>query len=224
LKPAKAFDNLASSSITLPADAESLFVSCRVNGQGLSTIKNNVDAIVVELKLTAKKAGALKLPIITTTVDGLPEAVRIIGLGISNLIGDEANLLISVSGISNKSSLIASLGHIYEVVESSVTKALAATTENAAPEEYALSAYPNPFNPSTQVYFAMKESGPATVRIYNLSGQLVRELLNDYREAGEYTLPWNGRDARGAGAASGVYFVRFVAGDAVKVRKVMLVR
>ena len=39
LKPAKAFDNLASSSITAPADAESLFVRCQVNGQGISTIK-----------------------------------------------------------------------------------------------------------------------------------------------------------------------------------------
>jgi flagellar hook assembly protein FlgD len=94
-----------------------------------------------------------------------------------------------------------------------------------------LSAYPNPFpangtfgNPSTQIYFAMKEDGIATVRIYNLTGQLVRELLNEYRVVGEHTVPWDGRDHRGAMAASGVYFIRFEAGSKVKVNKVMLVR
>lgn len=81
-------------------------------------------------------------------------------------------------------------GNYYKVVETPVAKALASTAENVIPREYVLSTYPNPFSangtsstPSTQVYFAMKEAGPATVRIYNLRGQLVRELLNAYRES-----------------------------------------
>jgi len=48
--------------------------------------------------------------------------------------------------------------------------------------------------------------------------------LNDHREVGEYTMPWDGRDYRGAAIASGVYFIRFATGSTVKVNKVMLVR
>jgi len=62
------------------------------------------------------------------------------------------------------------------------------------------------------------------VRVYNLNGQLIRELLNEHRATGEDSTPWDGRDARGIGAASGVYFIRFETGNEVKLSKVMLVR
>lgn len=150
--------------------------------------------------------------------------MRTVALDIANLAGDETNVQISVSGVSNKSSLIASLGHIYEIVETPIGKTLESLAENAAPQEYTLSAYPNPFNPSTQIHFAMKEAGLATVPVYNLNGQLIRELLNEYRAAGDYSTPWDGRDARGLGTASGVYFIRFEVGNEVKLSKVMLVR
>jgi hypothetical protein len=85
-------------------------------------------------------------------------------------------------------------------------------------------AHPNPFNPSTQIGFAMREDGLATLRIYNLCGQVIRELLNEYRAAGEHNVKWDGRDARGVAAASGVYFIRFETGNEVKIGKIMLVR
>ena len=70
----------------------------------------------------------------------------------------------------------------------------------------------------------MKEAGLATVRVYNLNGQLIRALLDEQRAAGEYALPWDGRDHRGVTAASGVYFIRFETANAVKLNKVILVR
>jgi hypothetical protein len=129
-----------------------------------------------------------------------------------------------VAGFRNKSSLIASLGHIYEIVETPLPKVLESITETAAPQVFFVEAYPNPFNPSTQIRFAMKEAGLATLRIYNLNGQLVRELLNEYRAAGEHAILWDGRDDHGITAASGVYFIRFEAGQEVRMSKVMLVR
>jgi hypothetical protein len=110
------------------------------------------------------------------------------------------------------------------VVEDPTAKILGPTTENTAPQDYALSAYPNPFNPSMQIRFTMKDAGIATLRVYNLNGQLVRELLNEYRAAGEHTIPWDGRNHRGVASASGAYFIRFEAGKEVKLSKVMLVR
>jgi len=70
----------------------------------------------------------------------------------------------------------------------------------------------------------MREAGLATLRVYNLNGQLIRELLHEHRAAGEHAVPWDGHDNRGRAAASGVYFIRFEAGNEVKLSKVMLVR
>jgi subtilisin family serine protease len=231
LTPANAFANLASSWSTLPADAESLFVRCQVNGQGLSAIKDRANRIGIEIALAKKNGASLRLPVITTSSESLPATVRTISIAASNLAGGEISLRAQVSGIENKSSLIASLGHIYEVVEAPIGKTLEAIAQNATPQDYALSAYPNPFsangtfgNPATQIRFTMKEAGLAMLRVYNLNGQLVRELLHEPRAAGEYALPWDGRDPRGVAAASGVYFIRFETGHEVKLSKVMLVR
>lgn len=224
LTPVNAFINLASSAITLPVEAESLFVHCQVNGQGLSTVKKRDAAINVEITFAPKNAAAFKRSVINIAAEGLPETRRTIAIAASNFAGNEFSLAAQVAGLDNKSSLIASLGHIYEVVETPAGNTLAASAENTTPQEYALSAYPNPFNPSTQIHFAMKETGLATVRVYNLNGQLIRELLNEPRAAGEHTVPWDGRDHRGVAVASGVYFIRFEAGTAVKQSKVMLVR
>lgn len=224
LMPANAFANLASPSITLPADAESLLVRCQVNGQGLSSVKKRDNAINVEITFAPKNSAAFKLPVINTSAEVLPETRRTVALAASNFAGKEISLRAQVTGIDNKSSLIASLGHIYEIVETPIGKTLEARAENAAPHAYTLSAFPNPFNPSTQIHFAMKEAGLAQLRVYNLNGQLVRELLNEPRAAGEYSTPWDGRDYRGVAAATGVYFIRFEAGNEVKLSKVMLVR
>jgi flagellar hook assembly protein FlgD len=87
-----------------------------------------------------------------------------------------------------------------------------------------LTAYPNPFNPSTQIRFAMQDEGLAALRVYNLNGQIVRELVHEQRAAGEYTVSWDGRDNRGVVTASGVYFIRLETGNQVKLSKVTLVR
>jgi hypothetical protein len=224
LTPANAFSNLASSPVTLPADAESLAVVCQVSGQGLSAIKNAAKPIVIELVFSGKNGATLRVPMITISTDGVPETKIPSMRGIAAFAGGEASLRTEVAGLGNKSSLIASLGHIYEIAETPLPKVLESITETATPQAFFLEAYPNPFNPSTQIRFAMKEAGLATLRIYNLSGQLVRELLNEYRAAGAHTTPWDGRDDRGLVSANGVYFIRFEAGNEARMSKVMLVR
>jgi hypothetical protein len=224
LTPANAFTNLASSPVAVSADAESLAVVCLVSGQGLLAIKNAAKPIVIELVFSGKKGATLRVPIITISTDGVPETKIRSARGMAAFAGDEVSVRMEVAGIGNKSSLIASLGHIYEIVEAPLPKVLENIAETAAPETFLVEAYPNPFNPSTQIRFTMKDAGPATLRVYNLNGQLVRELLREYRVAGEHTAPWDGRDDRGVTAASGVYFIRFEAGNEVRMSKVMLVR
>jgi hypothetical protein len=102
---------------------------------------------------------------------------------------------------------------------------------NVLPKAYALSQnFPNPFNPSTRITFAIpeREGQPEEVRtslyIYNLKGQLVRTLFEGTMKPGYHTLIWDGRDRAGSGAGSGVYFYRLIAGDFELTKKMILMK
>jgi hypothetical protein len=66
--------------------------------------------------------------------------------------------------------------------------------------------YPNPFNPRTTIEYEIPDVADVTVRIYDLRGALVRELLHDTQLAGPHRVTWNGTDGRLAPVASGVHF------------------
>ena len=79
---------------------------------------------------------------------------------------------------------------------------------------------PNPFNPSTLISFNVPEFAPGYVsqtrlvlRIYNLRGQYVTQLVNGPARPGYYRLAWNGMDANGHAMASGIYFYRLSVTD-----------
>jgi flagellar hook assembly protein FlgD len=79
----------------------------------------------------------------------------------------------------------------------------------ALPESFELKQnYPNPFNPSTTISFALPEAGRVTLRIYSLTGQLVRELVQGEMASGRHSVSWNGHNDLGAQVASGLYFYR----------------
>jgi outer membrane protein assembly factor BamB len=85
---------------------------------------------------------------------------------------------------------------------------------------------PNPFNPSTTVSYSVPEGEPTPVslKIYDLRGRLVRTLVDETREAGEYSVIWEGKDASGRMVSSGVYLYRIKAGDFVQTRKMVLLK
>lgn len=66
--------------------------------------------------------------------------------------------------------------------------------------------YPNPFNPSTTIYFELPERSKVVVRVFNALGQLVKTLYNGDQIAGEHFLTWNGEDEYGSLVSSGIYF------------------
>lgn len=67
---------------------------------------------------------------------------------------------------------------------------------------------PNPFRAASRITFHLTGSAPATVEVFNLAGERVRSLYRGSSPGGPLELVWDGRDARGALAAAGVYFVR----------------
>jgi len=84
--------------------------------------------------------------------------------------------------------------------------------------------YPNPFNPETTINFSVKENGPVSVSVYNVKGQLVRNLVNDVRSAGNHSVVWNGKDNNGRDVSSGVYYYKMNAGKYSSTKKMVLMK
>ncbi|NIO28586.1 MAG: multicopper oxidase domain-containing protein [Candidatus Latescibacteria bacterium] len=83
---------------------------------------------------------------------------------------------------------------------------------------------PNPFNPITQIRFALPVSGPVELSVYNVAGQLVQTMASGEYGQGEHVLTWDGRDAFGNAVSSGVYFYRLSAGASTHIKKMVLMR
>ncbi len=98
-------------------------------------------------------------------------------------------------------------------------------TDSETPSVTSLSDnFPNPFNPSTRVKFALKEKGHVKLRVYDVSGRLVRVLVDEVREAGSYEVVWDGTNNEGRTTASGIYFCRMEATDYERTLKMVMLR
>ncbi|MBN1969178.1 MAG: right-handed parallel beta-helix repeat-containing protein [Candidatus Delongbacteria bacterium] len=84
--------------------------------------------------------------------------------------------------------------------------------------------YPNPFNPETTINFDMKDYGLVKINIYNSNGELVKRLVNENRQAGRYSLKWDGKADRGMPVTSGVYFYHMEMGKYNKTMKAIMVK
>ena len=84
--------------------------------------------------------------------------------------------------------------------------------------------YPNPFNPSTTITFALPSSGLANLSIYNITGQKVRELASGPMSAGSHSVVWDGLDAAGKAVSSGVYLSQLKMGSHTATGRMLLAK
>lgn len=88
------------------------------------------------------------------------------------------------------------------------------------PKEFALDQnYPNPFNPTTTISYAMPKDGRVTMEVFNVIGQRVALLVDEYKEAGYHTVPFDAH-----ALASGIYFYRFVTPEVHLLKKMMVLK
>jgi hypothetical protein len=93
------------------------------------------------------------------------------------------------------------------------------------PQAFSLSQNcPNPFNPQTEIRYALPKACYVKLSIYNLLGQRIRTLVNEYQAAGHKTVHWDGTDEDGREVASGVYFSRIQAREFTDSRKMILMK
>jgi hypothetical protein len=84
--------------------------------------------------------------------------------------------------------------------------------------------FPNPFNPSTTISYRIEKPDYVTLSIYNIQGQLIRTLVDSYQNQGEYSTVWDGNDANGAKAASGLYVYTIKVGQISTSKQMMLTK
>ena len=111
---------------------------------------------------------------------------------------------------------------------SSVIEVLLAPTavlEQALPLATALAQnYPNPFNPETTIHFDLAGESGVSLRVFDMTGQVVRTLVRGSLPAGSYTELWDGRNEMGVKVGSGVYFYELQAGSFSSKRKMTLLQ
>ncbi|MCK5620044.1 MAG: T9SS type A sorting domain-containing protein, partial [Candidatus Krumholzibacteria bacterium] len=122
-------------------------------------------------------------------------------------------------------------GHVYqyrlEVVTSGGGAAGASRTVTVKTLAHELELFqntPNPFNPITHIRFTVDRDGPVAVRVFDVTGRLVRTLVDRPLPAGSHAEGWDGRDTRGNVVASGVYYIRLESDRRTLTRKAVLLR
>jgi FlgD Ig-like domain len=83
---------------------------------------------------------------------------------------------------------------------------------------------PNPFNPSTEIAFSLAEPGHVRLSVFDVSGRLVKTLIDAPMAAGPQSRSWHGDDASGLAVASGLYFLRLESAKGVMVQKALLAK
>jgi hypothetical protein len=87
------------------------------------------------------------------------------------------------------------------------------------PTTFSLAVFPNPFNPSTEIIYHLRNAGQVSLRVYNLIGREVTVLAEGFAEAGTHQVMFDGSEL-----PSGIYVCRLQAGDHVENRKLFLIR
>jgi len=87
------------------------------------------------------------------------------------------------------------------------------------PHDFSLSAYPNPFNPTTTLSFTLDAPQEVSLALYDVQGRLAQQLLNELRNAGTHSVTLNG-----SALPSGIYFARLNAGAQSRAAKLVLMK
>jgi hypothetical protein len=88
------------------------------------------------------------------------------------------------------------------------------------PSEFSLNQnYPNPFNPVTTISFTIPKTSVVNISVYNVTGQLVKTVINEQKNPGTYSVKWHSR-----GMISGVYFYRLTTEEFSAVKKCIILK
>jgi hypothetical protein len=98
--------------------------------------------------------------------------------------------------------------------------AITSVEEEVLPETYSLSQnYPNPFNPTTTIKYSVANAGFVNLKVFDILGRQVMELVNRQQDKGNYTVSFDGSNL-----STGVYFYKLESGNFTSIKKMMLIK
>jgi hypothetical protein len=110
-------------------------------------------------------------------------------------------------------------------VEDCLSQGVEPDKDKTVPKDYQLTQNsPNPFNPSTEIDFALPKSAFVTLKVYNILGQEVITLVDKNLPAGTYRVRWDGTNGSGRSVSSGVYFYRIQTGNYLHTKRMLLLK
>lgn len=128
---------------------------------------------------------------------------------------------VGIEGVTNESDRDLIVQRILDWFGSSTG---VADAQGAAPLLRLAQNSPNPFRPATSIAYELLAPGQVTLRVYDVSGRMVRNLVDRYQAAMPYAVVWDGTDDAGHAVASGVYFYRLETPGATQTRRMVLSR
>lgn len=195
--------------ITTRADSSEFYESVLVEIHGLTvvnglpdapsnfgefTVFDGTDSMRIDDGASARKAFLGNFPVVFFRGDTI-DTIR------GNLVWSFGNMKIMPRDSFDV------IGHVQKIVS-------VRDEGGVLPEKFSLSQnYPNPFNPETELNYSLPTSGKVKLVIFNLLGQRVVTLVDEFQPSGNYSAKWNGRDDYGRLLSSGVYFYRMSIDD-----------
>ncbi|MDZ7269703.1 MAG: T9SS type A sorting domain-containing protein [candidate division KSB1 bacterium] len=230
LTASEAWAALASAEFLLPAEAESLLVVYVIAGEKAISLSDGKAPLALTFEVETigdatltKASQALAL----SSDEAFNQAGVLLGVSTEGL-RQEARVILRVYPSHQKSDaeVVASLGHVYDLsnsTESASLKSLAARAGQVPASLVLEQNFPNPFNPETSIRYNLPEAAVVTLVIYDQLGRKVRTLVNQTAQpAGYHRAGWDGRDEAGRPVATGIYLYKITAGRHTQVRKMVL--
>jgi len=144
--------------------------------------------------------------------------VQTIGVGTTNVI--DSIEVVFPSGIKNTVRNV-NTNQTITIVESGVIGIN--NNNNEIPSQFSLEQnYPNPFNPSTIIEYSVPVNSLVTIKMYNVLGVEVKELVNETKSAGNYNYRLNENVT--SGLSSGIYYYKMTAGSFTETKKMILIK
>ena len=91
-------------------------------------------------------------------------------------------------------------------------------------DEYLITNYPNPFNPSTNITYLIPNDSHINITIFDVNGNQVMSLVSEYMPSGQYTAYWNGKNEKGVSVSGGLYFYSIQSGEFRQTKKMILLK
>ncbi len=210
---------------TFNGSTDSLLLSAEFNGIEYFSLTENSDRIGISFT----KHDSIFAAILADTLLINPLTISN-GINIKrnrefdNIFDEDGNLFFVWQGIKNNNYYDIFLATTHDSFLTSVNENNLSRQVKVSREYYLYQNYPNPFNGTTKISFKLAQPSHVTLKIFNLSGQLIKVLTDQKYDSGSHQILWDGKNQAGEVAASGVYYYQITTQTGSQMKKMVFLQ